>query len=146
MSLARERSLRGQSRRYALIMQRLDRRLEAGPRLSRQFENLKMRRATAVGAAPEMFRKHLGVHVGKIAKPSSAAPTVLIIASGALTAAVAGAGIYPGKPWSSGGSGAGPVMPGVARMTGGVFGATDTVTVAPVDMPERASAPRLLRS
>jgi len=70
-------------------MQRLDRRLEAGPRLSRQFENLKMRRATAVGAAPEMFRKHLGVHVGKIAKPSSAAPTVLIIASGALTAAVA---------------------------------------------------------
>jgi len=31
----------------------------------------------------------------------------------------------PGKPCSSGGSGAGPVMPGVARVTEGVFGATD---------------------
>jgi hypothetical protein len=42
-------------------------------------------------SAPHLkrFEKHLGVHVGKIAKPSSAAPTVLIIASGALTAAVA---------------------------------------------------------
>ena len=95
---------------------------------------------------PKRFEKRLPVRLGKNAKTVHRGADRLIIASGAYTAAVARAGFYPGKPCSSVGSGAGPVMPGVARMTGGVFGATDLVTVAPVDMPERASAPRLLRS
>jgi hypothetical protein len=38
------------------------------------------------------------------------------------------------------------LMPGVASVTGGVVGATDSVTVTAVDMSERASVPRLLRS
>ena len=38
---------------------------------------------------PKRFEKHLPVLVGKVTKPSNAAPTVWIIASGALTAAVA---------------------------------------------------------
>ena len=95
---------------------------------------------------PKRFENVSRSASGKIAKTVHRGADRLIIASGAHTAAVARAGFYPGKPCSSLGSGAGPVIPGVARMTGGVFGATDLVTVAPVDMPERASAPRLLRS
>jgi len=53
---------------------------------------------------------------------------------------------FPGSPCSSGGSGAGPLMPGVASGTAGAVGAMDSVTVAPVDTPELASVPRLLRS
>ena len=53
---------------------------------------------------------------------------------------------FPGRPCSSGGSGAGSLMPGVASGTAGVVGATDSVAVAPVDMPELTSVPRLLRS
>jgi hypothetical protein len=37
-------------------------------------------------------------------------------------------------------------MPGVASVTESVVGAVDSVTVGPVDMPESASVPRLLRS
>jgi hypothetical protein len=42
--------------------------------------------------------------------------------------------------------GRGPLMPGVASGTAGVVGATDSATVAPVDMPELTSVPRLLGS
>ena len=117
-----------------------------GVRVAIKYVGRAAHRRVVVLPHPKRFEKRLPVRLGKIAKTVHRGADRLIIASGALTAAVARAGFYPGKPCSSGGSGAGPVMPGVARMTGGVFGATDLVTVAPVDMPERASAPRLLRS
>src|SRR6185437_6707450 len=53
---------------------------------------------------------------------------------------------FPGSPCSSGGSGAGPLMPGVASGTAGAVGAMDSVTVASVDTSELASVPRLLGS
>ena len=53
---------------------------------------------------------------------------------------------FPGSPCSSGGSGAGPLMPGVASSPETSVGATDSVMVTPVDISELASVPRLLRS